>query len=122
MTADGPGAALDAAVIESLRLLNEPGQPDVVHEVLGVFMNDAPARIAAIVAAVDAHDAVALQRAAHTMKGASGAIGAFALQRACRALEEMGKQASFDSAADAVQTLHREYARVKDEINRLRGC
>jgi hypothetical protein len=34
----------------------------------------------------------------------------------------MGKQASFDSAADAVQTLHREYARVKDEINRLRGC
>ena len=110
---------LDPSVVETLRLLNEPGQPDVLQEVFGLFLSDAPTRVDAIVAAVDARDAAALQRAAHTLKGASGSIGALALQRACRALEEMGKQRVFDHAAEGVQTLTDQYARVKHAIDQL---
>jgi HPt (histidine-containing phosphotransfer) domain-containing protein len=111
--------ALDPAVLDTLRQLNAEGQPDVLAEVFGVFLADAPARLEAIASAVNSKDAAALQRAAHTLKGAAGTIGAVDLQNACRQLEQMGKQQSFDGAVVALDVLRREYRRVKDEIDQL---
>jgi HPt (histidine-containing phosphotransfer) domain-containing protein len=112
-------SVLESAVIDALRALNEEGQPDVVKEVLGLFVTESAARLDAIEAAVRAHDAAALQRSAHTLKGASGAIGAVALQTACRTLEDMGKHGSFDEAPAAVESMRHEYRRVLDAINQL---
>ena len=116
---DHPASPLDASVLDSLRQLSEPGQLDVVKEVLGLFLMDAPARVQAIDDAASARDAAALQRSAHTLKGASGTIGAFSLQQACRALEDMGKQAAFDDVATGLDALHKEYGRVKGAIDQL---
>lgn len=112
-------APLDPAVIDTLRQLNEPGEPEVIRELFGLFLTDAPARMQAIAAAVEARDAAALQRAAHTLKGASSAIGATSLHGACRALEDMGKRGVFDAAADRVAQLRDEYRRVEDAIDQL---
>ena len=119
MTKNPSAPALDPAVLETLRQLNEPGQPDVVREVLGLFRTDAPSRLEAISTAMEAQDAAALQRAAHTLKGAAAAIGATALHGACRALEEAGKQGALDSVAADVATLRHEYERVRDAIDQL---
>jgi HPt (histidine-containing phosphotransfer) domain-containing protein len=102
--------AIDPAVLATLRQLNEDGQPDVVKEVLGLFLIDA---------AVANGDARGLQRAAHTLKGASGTIGALALQRVCRGLEEMARQDALADARSALEEMHREFGRVKDEIDQL---
>jgi len=72
--------ALDPRVIDSLRQLTQDGEPDVLAEVLGLFLADAPARLAAIAAAAQAGDGPALHRSAHALKGAAGTIGASALQ------------------------------------------
>ena len=37
--------ALDPAVLESLRELTPPGEPDVLKEVLQLFLEDVPGRI-----------------------------------------------------------------------------
>lgn len=116
---DDEAPALDISVIESLRLLNEPGQPDVVHEVLGLFLNDAAARVDAIVAAFAARDVAALQRAAHTMKGAAATIGAPRLQQACRRLEDAAKQNDLSTAAVSMEDLHREHEQVVKAIRQL---
>ena len=116
---DSRSRALDRDVLATLRQLNEPGEPDVVKEVLALFVADAPRRMEAIVAAVVAHDAAALQRAAHTMKGASGTIGATALQGECRALEEFGKQQNFAAASARLEALEHEYRRVQADIAQL---
>lgn len=110
---------LDHAVLDALRQLGEPGQPDVLHEVLRLFLSDAPVRLHAIEAAVMAGDAQGLQRAAHTMKGASGTIGATALQTLCRSLEQMGKSAELTDAAAGLEQLRSEYRRVQDAIHQL---
>jgi HPt (histidine-containing phosphotransfer) domain-containing protein len=110
---------LDPDVLDTLRQLNEPGQPDVLAEVLRLFLDDAPRRIQAIVAAVADRDAGALQRAAHTMKGAAGTIGATALQDACRTLEQMGRQQRVEGASIAIADLQREYGRVQEAIEQL---
>jgi HPt (histidine-containing phosphotransfer) domain-containing protein len=111
--------ALDRVVLDSLRQLSEPGQPDVLQEVLNLFLNDAPSRLEAIEAAVTAGDARGLQRAAHTMKGSSGTIGASALQKVCLSLEQMGKAAELSDAAAGLEQLRSEYRRVQDAIHQL---
>ena len=111
--------ALDRAVLESFRQLNQDGEPDVLVEVLGLFLEDAPARLDAMTAAVAAGDGPALQRAAHGLKGAAGTIGARSLQAACRELEEMGKHNRLESATAGLDLMRREYERVKAEIDHL---
>lgn len=119
MTTDGAPPAIDPAVLETLRQLNEVGQPDVVEEVLGLFTHEAPKRLDAIAAAISGGDARALQRAAHTLKGAAGTIGAAALSTLCRGLEEMGRQQTLDEAAATLAAVRVEFYRVRAEIDQL---
>jgi two-component system sensor histidine kinase/response regulator len=113
---DAEAPVLDAAVIESLRQLSAPGQPDVLRDVLQLFLSDAPMRLQAIDAACASGDAAALQRAAHTMKGASGTIGATRLQQACRRLEELARVPDVQSAPPVVESVRRAYAEVASAI------
>ena len=112
-------AALDPAVLDSLRQLTQPGEPDVLADVLGLFLADAPTRLGAIAAAAAAGDAAALQRSAHALKGAAGAIGASALHAACRELEDVAKHPGLSPGAADLAVLHSEFARVKTAIDLL---
>jgi HPt (histidine-containing phosphotransfer) domain-containing protein len=108
--------ALDPTVLDALRQLTQPGEPDVLTDVLGVFLADAPARIEAIGAAASAGDAEALRRSAHTFKGAAAAIGATALQAACRELEETARRGDLTPGAADLAPLYREFGRVRSQI------
>jgi HPt (histidine-containing phosphotransfer) domain-containing protein len=111
--------ALDAAVLDTLRQLNQEGQPDIVREVLTLFLDDAPRRLAAIRDALERRDAAALLREAHTLKGAAAHIGAVTFERHCRQLEAMGRAASLDGASEVVQQIEMEFGRVSAEIRGL---
>lgn len=86
---------------------------------LGVFLTDAPRRLAAIDDALRNTNARSLQREAHALTGAAASIGATVLHDRCRALEEMGRSASLDGAPDVVRQIHSEFDRVRDEISGL---
>lgn len=109
---------LDQVTLDRLRELNEPGEPDIVVEVLTLFLEDAPARVAAVVAAQASGDARGLERAAHGLKGAAGNIGALRLQALCHRLEDLGR---LGVAADptVVLSLHEEFETLRQEITRL---
>ncbi len=110
---------LDPRVIESLRQLTPPGEPDVLKEVLKLFLEDVPGRLARLRAAREAGNAVELQRVAHSLKGSSGNIGANAMLAVCRLLDELGKSGDVSSGSGLVESLDAEFARVKAEIHRL---
>ena len=112
------GPAIDPSVIDNLRQLNQPGEPDIVQQVLSLFLTDAAARIDALVRAVERGDAAALHRTAHALKGAAANIGATALQEQCRELEALGKQGTVAGAAPLLAALVAEFARVRAEIAR----
>jgi HPt (histidine-containing phosphotransfer) domain-containing protein len=111
--------ALDAAVLETLRQLNQPGQPDIIREVLTMFLADAPERLGAIDQAMQSGNTEALQRAAHALKGGAGSIGALALQACCRELEEAAKAGTLSGAAELGRAIHDEWARVRAEIGEI---
>ena len=111
--------ALDPVVLDSLRQLTPPGEPDVLAEVLQLFTTDVPARIERLRAAWLAGDAVAVQRAAHSLKGSAGNIGATQLLAVCGQLDELGRSGDLSALAPLVASLDAEYGRVESEIQRL---
>ena len=58
------------------------------------------------------NDARALAEAAHSLKGSSLNLGAFALAEACQALEEDANGGPIERAAVRVRQVHAEYARL----------
>ena len=110
---------LDPAVVESLRQLTPPGEPDVLAEVLRLFVDEVPRRVERLTAAWLAGNAVELQRAAHSLKGSSGNIGAHHMYEICKQLDERGKAADFNGARHLLDSLAEEYARVEAEIQLL---
>src|SRR6185295_12102038 len=61
------GAVLDPAVIDTLRQLTAPGEPDVLTEVLKLFLEEVPARMARLRNAWTAGNIEELHRAAHSL-------------------------------------------------------
>ncbi len=114
-----PAPVLDPAVIETLRQLTPPGEADVLNEVLGLFLADVPGRMARLRAAWQDGDAGGVQRAAHSLKGSAGNIGATAMLGVCQELDEQGRAGDLSRLAPLVASLDAEYAKVAAEIKRL---
>jgi HPt (histidine-containing phosphotransfer) domain-containing protein len=112
---------LDPAVVESLRQLTPPGEPDVLQEILTLFLNEVPKKIEALRAAVPGGDLTAVQRTAHSLKGSSGNIGARALHDVCRRLDDEAKSGELARVPPLLECVVAEYARVEAEIGKLVG-
>src|SRR5688572_10352919 len=104
---------LDPGVVERLRQLTPPGEPDVLAETFNLFLNDVPKRIDALRSAVSSGDAVTVQRTAHSLKGSSGNIGARAMYEVCRQLDDRAKTGELARLQPLVDALASEYRRVE---------
>jgi HPt (histidine-containing phosphotransfer) domain-containing protein len=113
------GSLLDAAVLAGLRQLTPPGEPDVLLEVLKLFLEEVPARIARLRNAWTAGNIQEVHRAAHSLKGSAGNIGARRLYDVCRQLDERGKAGDLAGVAPLVDALDVEFGKVATEIRRL---
>ena len=91
---------------------------DTVRDVGGVFRSECPELIDEIERAIDAGDAKALRRAAHTLKGSASLFGASATEACARALEEKGRDADLDGASDLFGELRRHVDRMLPELER----
>jgi HPt (histidine-containing phosphotransfer) domain-containing protein len=112
-------SVLDAHVLESLRQLTGEGEPDVLIEVLGLFHDDAPHRLGAILSACTNADANGVYAAAHSLKGAAGNIGANRLQGVCRDIETAARDGDLGAVGALLGALQREATLVATEITAL---
>ena len=117
---DGP-PVLDQAVIASLRQLTPPGEPDVLSEVLQMFLHEVPPRMDRLRIALAAGNIQEVYRAAHSLKGSAGNIGAKRLMAVCKQLDEMGRAGDLTNSAPLVDALGIEFGKVEVEIQRLMG-
>ena len=109
------GSVIDGAQLANLLDLMD-GEADLVIEVIDLFLEDGPQRVAAIAAAIDAADAVELMRAAHSLKGSSANVGARGLMGLCANLEQRGRNGSVAGAAQLCLSLQREFDAVRDAL------
>jgi len=110
--------ALDPAAIETLRALS-PGDPEFLRELIAIYLEDTPKRLAEVEGALAKRDGQLLVRAAHTIKGSSGNFGATTLARLAQEIEACGKSANFAGAVAALPAFKAEYVRVNAALSQL---
>jgi len=103
---------LDRKVLDALRKLRRPGRPDVLEKVLRAFLSASPELLAAMSGALSRDDALAIHRAAHSLKSSSANVGALKLSAYCKELEALGRANTLTSASAVLESLKAEYARV----------
>ena len=114
-------AVLDPAVIATLRQLTPPGEPDVLTEVLQMFLDEFPPRMDRLRNAWASKNIEEMYRAAHSLKGSAGNVGAQRLMKVCSQLDEMGRSGDLTNTAPLVDALAIEYGKVEAEIHRIIG-
>lgn len=129
MAALSPGPAplepkdpLDAGTLRQLQELGDD-DPDFLPGVLRSFRTHATSAVATLEAAVRAGDAAAVKRAAHSLKGGAGNVGARGLASRCAALEAVavGGGNLAVALADVVAEARRVGARIDAELDGGRG-
>ena len=103
----GNGEVVDPKVLAEFREL------DMLDEMVEAFFDEAPTLLAQIKGAIDKNDPDALRRAAHTLKGSGGNMGARVVQKISLALEQKGRAGTTEGAAELVPSLEREYERAR---------
>ncbi|MGF1467607.1 MAG: ATP-binding protein [Sandaracinaceae bacterium] len=103
--------ALAGPSYEALRELAADVGTDALVEVLSLFLTDGPRLVGSMEAAVRAGDRDGWARAAHTLAGSAGSIGASELSSRCRDLESCATEAA---ATQAVLGVRRALERALD--------
>jgi signal transduction histidine kinase/DNA-binding response OmpR family regulator/HPt (histidine-containing phosphotransfer) domain-containing protein len=115
--ASGPAASASGlAFAEGAALESTGGDRVLLRELIGVFLEHAPAWIRELGSALGRGDAAEVHRLAHTIKGAVDSCGAARAYDAAMVLERMGRQGDLTAAAAAYAALDREIARVLPEL------
>ena len=107
-------AALDENVIETLRSLGSGSGVDVLADLTAAFVEDAQDRLRKMHQAVVAGDVTAARRAAHSLKGMSGSIGATYLSTLSHDFEK-GDPGAIN--ANRIAILEAEFERVSAALS-----
>jgi CheY-like chemotaxis protein/HPt (histidine-containing phosphotransfer) domain-containing protein len=95
------------------------GDADLLGDVIRLFLDDCPKRLAAISAAVEGRDPESIRTTAHALKGAAGTIAAAAVFEAAQTLERIGAEKRLNAAEAAWRVLARESANLMDTLRRM---
>jgi CheY-like chemotaxis protein len=114
-SADGSGGQIRGAegVLDFKAALEHvAGDAQLLRELAGVFVGEAPQMMAAIRDAMAARDAPRLKRAVHTLKGAAGTFGARAAFEAALRLEKISGSGDLSEADAAWEALRQAVERL----------
>ena len=115
------GGVLDAATIEGLKELCDPGDLSLFRDLIDTFLADSPDRIAAVECAIGTNDATALERAAHALKSSAANMGALGLASLCKPMESLGRGGQVAGAAELARKARAEFELVRQAFARIRG-
>ncbi|HYF66433.1 MAG TPA: response regulator, partial [Herpetosiphonaceae bacterium] len=105
----GPdNGAIDQAALDELGA--------AAPELIGLFLDEAPALLATMRAAVERDEPVRLREAAHNLKGSSQYLGALAVADLSQRLELMGRSGSLAGADTALTELERALSAAKQAL------
>jgi HPt (histidine-containing phosphotransfer) domain-containing protein len=93
---------------------------DFLIELIDVYLDDTPTRLAQMQRAVDNGDADTLSREAHTLKSSSANVGAMTLSAIAQRIEQVGRAGSAASAAREVRQMTTAFTQVKATLQALR--
>ena len=95
-----------AALIDDQALLERvAGDPDFLEMMVDIFVADAPIRLDAIREGLGRQDPSAIERAAHSLKGALATMAAEEAAGAAMRLEQIGRSGCLEGAQEMLDAL-----------------
>lgn len=114
-----PLAAVDFSVLAGLDDDPIDGEPDLVTELIDLYLGEVPQLIDSIRKGLQNNDWKSARRAAHTLRGSSGNLGVLQLSYLAGKLERLD-EAEVEAARGLCENLDREFARVNELLLRER--
>ena len=110
---------VDPEVLQMLADLQEPGEPDLLRELLTLFLRDTPERLDALTRALAAADFDTAGRAAHSVKGSAANLGASQLQELASVAEIAARQRDAAALTPAATAVDAEFTQVRIQLEDL---
>jgi len=117
--AGGPSVSIEPAFDRPALLANMGGDSELLEEIVGLFLADAPRRLSAIREAVENRDGPSLRFAAHALKGSAANFRAGAVVDGARRLEEAGSNGNLEEAEQVLAELESEMQRLAPALASL---
>jgi CheY-like chemotaxis protein/HPt (histidine-containing phosphotransfer) domain-containing protein len=111
-----PFGYIDPSVMETLRLLKTPGQPDPLPLLIDEYVGAAQNRLEELQTAVIDRNKNVIETAAHSLRGSSAGIGAMRLASLSAELEEGIRNGSFNESAAVLSQMDEEFLLVKTAL------
>lgn len=106
-------AVIDPSALDEFRAIMGEEAEEAVAELISIFLELSPQRLAALRQAMDGGDGEQLWKVAHALKSSSASLGAMRLSALCSELEDMGRDGRLEEAAEKVARAEEEYEKVK---------
>jgi HPt (histidine-containing phosphotransfer) domain-containing protein len=104
-----PPEAVDMAMLMSFEEAQIEGEPDLVVELIDLYLEDASAKIGALREALAEPDGTRLRRLAHCLRGSSGNLGAHRVAALCEELERVDGDDLLRKAGELLSELGLEF-------------
>jgi HPt (histidine-containing phosphotransfer) domain-containing protein len=112
-----PREPMTRVVVEKTALLETlDHDPQLLREVIGIFLADCPGKLAELRAAITAGDPERIANSSHSLRGSVATFGVQKAVEVAQKLESMGRQRQLQGAAEAFSVLEREMALVTSAL------
>ena len=111
---------LDMAVVEELLSLSEDGDPELLLDLIELFLDDGPGKIEAVVNGLAQQDFGKMERAAHMLMGSSGNLGAESLQETCELLQRATSSRDLNTSRELAPLIMSQFNEACEALRGLR--
>lgn len=111
-------SAIDESALKKLYDLQDDEDPDLVGDLIRMFFDLTPKRVARLTDALRTGDARRIETEAHDLKSSAANLGATSLSAVAAEIEKMGRKGSIEGVQEALERLNHEFDRAKDELAR----
>jgi HPt (histidine-containing phosphotransfer) domain-containing protein len=113
------GPVLDQAILAGLERLGRSSGEDLIGQLTGLFLSDAPGWVTALRQGLESGDAAGVAWSAHTMSGASANVGATELARLCATLSNDGAAGELGRGPALLAAVEGELDRVCSALSSM---
>jgi HPt (histidine-containing phosphotransfer) domain-containing protein len=111
--------SIDPDAISNLRELNPGDGGEFLREIIAIYLEDTPKRLADLRTHLKSGDVGGFTRAAHTIKGSSANVGAQVLKGIAERLEGQSRRDGLGLVEGMIAESEAEFARVTAELRRI---
>jgi len=104
--------SVDMAVLTSFEESQLDGEPDLVLELIDLYLTETVRLLVAMREALTNKDELSIKRAAHSLRGSSSSLGILQMAFICDELERTEFKDMFAIASELLKCMEQEFARV----------